>query len=65
MAVEQFCNKYVYDCPSSSFIWTHFLTKSINPVYTYLKLLTMQMLGKWYMTEKNWVQFWIQQPKNL
>jgi hypothetical protein len=38
-------NKYVYNCPSSSFIVTHFLIKFINPVYTYLKLLTMQILG--------------------
>jgi hypothetical protein len=43
-------NKYVYSCSSLSFIWTHFLIKFINPVYTYLKLLSMQIFGKWYVT---------------
>jgi hypothetical protein len=56
-------NKCVCNCPSSSFIWTHFLTKYINPMYTYLKLLTMQILGKWYLIKKNWAQFWIHHPK--
>jgi hypothetical protein len=39
--------------PQFIFYLNNFLIKLINPVYTYLKLLTMQIRVKLYVIEKN------------
>jgi hypothetical protein len=51
-------NIYIY-----IYIYISYIIKFINPVYTNLKLFTMQILEKWYVIEKIGLSFGFSTPK--